>query len=149
MSSVTDNTIRAAADAIRSGEADCVLLYADGSQRRGSGRGVRPLLQLTNEEPDALRGAVLVDKVIGKAAAMLAALGGVAAVHALTASEAGLAYLAARGIPAEAEAAVPHILNRTGDDLCPLEKCVQPLDDPQQGLAAIRETVAQLMAQKN
>ncbi len=148
---MTENThrrLQEAVDAIRAGKADCVLLYPDKEPMLCTGRGVKPLLQLLNTQPDALAGALLVDKIIGKAAAMLAALGGVQAVYALTASQAALAWLDSRSIPNRALETVPMIINRTGDGLCPLEQSVLDIDDEQAGLEAIKATVARLMARK-
>ncbi len=144
-SSLPEPILRAV-ETIESGQADCVLLQPDQPPYPASGRGVRPLLQLLQNDPQRLQGAVLVDKIIGKAAAMLAVLGGVRQVFALTASEPGLAYLAANGIPAQAHAMVRQIVNRTGDGLCPLEQSVLTLNDPHEGRAAIQKTVARLMA---
>ena len=139
---------RAALDAIRAGKAECVLLRAGQDPVYGHGLGVRPLLQALDNAPETLRCAVLVDKVIGKAAAVLAVRGGVRRAVALTASEAGLVCFAAHGVPAEAETVVPYIENRTHDGLCPLEQSVLDIDDPAEGEAAIRATVACLMSDK-
>lgn len=140
---------QAALAEIRAGKAECVLLQTGQPPVYGHGLGVKPLLQALDAAPETLRGAVLVDKVIGKAAAVLAVRGGVRRAAALTASEAGLAYLAAYGIPAAAETVVPYIENRTHDGLCPLEQSVLDLEDPAAGEAAIRATVARLMLAKS
>ena len=143
---ITQTAIDAALDRIAAGEADCLILRPGCEPLPGHGRGVRPLLQLLENQPGALRGAVLADKIIGKAAAMVAALGGIAAVHTLTASEAALDFLAKRGIPAAARQTVPYIINRTGDDMCPLEKTVREVEDPAAALPLLKATIARLMA---
>ena len=140
---------QAALEVLRAGKAECVLLREGQAPIYGHGLGVKPLLQALDTAPETLRGAVLVDKVIGKAAALLAVRGGVCRAAALTASEAGLACLAAHGVPAAAAAVVPYIENRTHDGLCPLEQSVLDVDDPAAGEAAIRAAVARLMAAKN
>ena len=138
----------AAAQAIDDGQADCVLLRAGQPPLYGHGRGVRPLLQFLQNEPQQLQNAFLVDKIIGKAAAMLAVLGGVSGVWALTASRPALAFLQAHGVPAPARQTVEQIVNRTGDGLCPLEQSVLDLDDPAQAPAVLQKTIARLMAAK-
>lgn len=143
---ITRQAIDAALDTIAAGGADCIVLQPGCEPLHGQGRGIRPLLQLLENDPAALQGAVLTDKIIGKAAAMVAVLGGVAEVHALTASTAGLAFLTARGIPADARTTVPHIINRTGDGICPLEQTVQTVDDPAEALPLLKATIARLMA---
>ena len=114
---VSQTDIDAALERIAAGEADCFILRPGCEPLPGHGRGVRPLLQLLENAPETLHGAVLADKIIGKAAAMIAVLGGVAAIHTLTASESALNFLQGAGIPAAARQTVPYIINRTGDGM--------------------------------
>ena len=143
---VSQTDIDAALARIAAGEADCFILRPGCEPLPGHGRGVRPLLQLLENAPETLHGAVLADKIIGKAAAMIAVLGGVAAIHTLTASESALAFLQGAGIPAAARQTVPYIINRTGDGICPLEQTVQTVDDPAEALPLLKATIARLMA---
>ncbi len=143
---VTSQDIDAALARIAAGEADCYLLRPGQEPLPGHGRGVRPLLQLLENQPDALCGAVLADKIIGKAAAMFSVLAAAAEIHTLTASESALAFLAQRGVPAAAQKTVPYIINRTGDDMCPLEKTVRTVEDPAEALPLLKATIAKLMA---
>lgn len=124
----------------------CVFVREGAVLRPGEGTGVRPLVRALDEEPELLRGSVVVDKIVGKAAAMLAVLGGAAGVYGLTMSAAARDYLAARGIPAEWETLTERIINRTGTGLCPMETAVLDIDDPAEGLAALRETMGRLAA---
>lgn len=128
---------------------DTFLLVGRGEiLRRMSGPGVRPMLQCYTNEPGLMRDGMIFDKVIGKAAAMIAVLGGVRFVYGQVMSRPGLDYLRDHGIEAQWDELVPYIENRTGDDLCPLEKSVRNVDDPYEGIEAIRATVAKLMAGK-
>ena len=77
---------------------------------------------------------------------LLAVLGGAAGVYGLTMSAAARDYLAARGIPAEWETLAERIINRTGTGLCPMETAVLDIDDPAEGLTALRETMGRLAA---
>lgn len=124
----------------------CVFVREGAVLRPGEGTGVRPLVRALDEEPELLRGSVVVDKIVGKAAAMLAVLGGAAGVYGLTMSAAARDYLAARGIPAEWETLTERIINRTGTGLCPMETAVLDINDPAEGLAALRETMGRLAA---
>ena len=143
---VSQTDIDAALARIAAGEADCFILRPGYEPLPGHGRGVRPLLQLLENAPETLHGAVLADKIIGKAAAMIAVLGGVAAIHTLTASESALNFLQGAGIPAAARQTVPYIINRTGDGMCPLEQTVREVDDPAAALPLLKATIAKLMA---
>ena len=113
-----------------------------------NGPGVKPLLRLHDFRPDVLKGAWVVDKVVGRAAAAIAADGGAARVHGLLMSETAKAFLAEQDIPATAGEMVPQILNRKRDGLCPLEDAVKNLDEPAKMLKAIRARIKKLMAEK-
>ncbi|RSX55345.1 DUF1893 domain-containing protein [Bifidobacterium samirii] len=111
----------------------------------GSGRGVRPLLQWLADGV-RLDGFAAADRVVGKGAALLYARLGAAAVHARTMSESGRDALAAHGIAASWDVLVPTILNRAGDGMCPIERSVAGIEDPDEAEPAIRAAVAVLMA---
>ena len=101
-----------------------------------SGRGVRPLMTLL--ERGRLSGALVVDKVIGRAAAAICVAGGAKKVHGLLMSEDARAFLTAHGVEAEAEKLVPRILDRDRADRCPLEKAVDDLNEPTEMINALK-----------
>lgn len=106
-------------------------------------RGIRPLLEWIAQGED-LRGASAADKIVGKAAALLYVLMGVKEVFAGTLSESGLAVLTRNGVQAEYAVLAPHIVNRAGTGLCPMEEMVLAVDDPAAAYAALREKAEQL-----
>ena len=114
---------------------DGVIIASD------KGMGVSPLLNLHDQRPADLKGAWVVDKVIGRAAAAIAVDGGAARVHAALMSEDAVAFLKEKGIPCSADKMVPRILNRKRDGLCPLEASVENLSDPQEMLKALRAKI--------
>lgn len=91
-----------------------------------AGRGVADLYRLLTREPDTLRGADIADKVVGKGAAALMALGGVARVHALTISRPALELLAAEGVAASFDTVTDSIINRSATGPCPVEALCLP-----------------------
>lgn len=131
---------------LSAGAATCVLLKNGSILHQTAGPGVSPLLRLYLETPDLLRGAVVVDKIIGKAAAMLLHLGGAAAIHTVAMSAPAKEYLEAQGIPFTYERCVDVIKNRTRDGICPIERSVLEVDDAEAGLAIIQETLQSLRA---
>lgn len=134
---------------IRSGAQSCVVLQKGRAVYSALGMGVRPLMQLYKTgQSGLLNGAIVADKVIGKAAAMLLVRGQVAGVYGEVMSEAGRAYLAAHSVPCAWGTLVPLIQNRTKDGPCPIERSVLGIDDAEEGFAAIEQTIAALMAQK-
>lgn len=128
--------------------ATCIVIRGGAIVRTGSGRGVKPLLAVYESEPELLQGAILADKIIGKAAAMIAVLSGVQRVFALTMSAAAREYLTEHDIPCTCSCEVEMIQNRTGDGLCPLEQSVLTLTDPEEGYHALKDTIRQLMANR-
>ena len=129
---------------IAEGKAECVVIRG-GRMFSERGRGVSPLLELhDHREAGFLRGATVVDKVIGRAAAMIAVAGGATRVHGEVMSEDGKALLESRGIAVTYGTLVPRILNADKSDLCPLEKSVEGIDDPEQALTALRKRIEEL-----
>jgi hypothetical protein len=108
----------------------------------GERGGVADLLEALRRPEVDLAGASLSDRVVGRAAAMLARCAGIAAVQAGVLSEPAAEALAAGGIAYSAERRVPRILNRTGDDLCPLERLSLEQSDPQECRRAVEAFVA-------
>ena len=105
-----------------------------------TGRGLDPLLKL--HDAGKLRGSVVMDKVVGRAAAAICAEGGATKVCALLAGKGAAAILEARGIPFEAATTVERILNHKKTDSCPMEKAVAELNEPKKRIEAIRKAKA-------
>lgn len=89
-------------------------------------RGVKDLHQLLLSEPAFLAGAMVADKVVGKGAAALMVAGGVVWLYAEVISSPALELLREHNIKVEAGSVVPNIINRTGDDICPVERRCLP-----------------------
>ena len=118
------------------GEAASVVAVDGVIVAREQGRGVLPLLKLL--DAGKLRRALVVDKVIGRAAAAICLVGRVRKVHALVMGEDAAALLHAHGVLATADRTVPRILNRDQSASCPLEARVEKLEDPAQMVEALR-----------
>lgn len=89
------------------------------------GGGLRPLFDLVKEAGDQLKGCVIADKLTGQAAARLYQEVGIDQVFAYTISAKASQILDQAGIAYQADRAVDKILNRTRDDLCPMEKIAE------------------------
>lgn len=94
--------------------------------------GIAPVLSLIKNTPETLKGASVADKVIGKAAAMLMVYGGVSEIYADVVSEHALPVLERSGITLQYDKVVPYIINRAGTGMCPMEKKVLLIDDPEE-----------------
>lgn len=97
------------------------LVIDNGTVSAFDGRGVADLLRLLETAPIFLEGALVADKVVGKAAAALMALAKVKEVYAEVVSRPALELLESNRIRVTYGEVVSNIINRTGTGLCPLE----------------------------
>lgn len=137
-----EQAVASAVQLLRDGQAACVVLRDGEIVRAETGRGVAPMIRLY--EDGALQGAYVVDKIVGKAAAMLMTLGGVSGCYALTVSRAALDWFVGHGIPVEYEVCAEYIVNRAGDGICPMEQTVKELTDATEALVALKQKIADL-----
>lgn len=104
-----------------------------------SGRGIKPLFKAVLEKAEIIDGGVLADKVIGKAAAMLAVKGNIKKIYTKMISESAIQVLSNNDISVEYELKVPYILNRDKTDSCPVEKMAKYEDDTERLIEKIKE----------
>lgn len=102
-------------------------------------RGVNDLLQLVNNEPQRLQGAVVADKMVGKAAAALMVVGGVKRVYTNLICTPAREMLQKAGIQVIAEQEVDMIMNRDQTDQCPIDKKLNGIDDAIQCVAILNQ----------
>lgn len=107
-----------------------------------NGRGVAPILRLY--ENDLLKDATVIDKVVGRAAAMVMTRGGVISCHAVTLSEGAQKWLTEHKVEITYETLVPHIINRQGDGMCPMEQIALSLDSDQTIVTLLKNKLAEL-----
>ena len=100
------------------------------------GRGIMPIMKLLSD--GKLAHALVVDKVVGRAAAAICIVGKAKKVHAMTMSADAASLLKAHGVEASADKTVPKILNRDLTDGCPMEQTVEGLDDPAEMVKALK-----------
>lgn len=119
----------------------CSLVLKDvrGNIRLFYKKGVRDLEDLLDKEPYTLRGAVIADKVVGKAAAGMMAYGGVSEVYGDVVSRKAVPVLEANDISWSCGVMTDHIVITEGDSRCPLEKIVAPAQDAGEIVSMLRE----------
>ncbi len=83
---------------------------------------LKPLFVCLLEKREEMAGATVIDKIVGRAAALLMTLGKVKEVYTPLASETAQAVLDAAGIALHAEKLIPYIVNRDNTGMCPMEK---------------------------
>ena len=134
-----------AVNMIKEGKASCVVIKGKTIIHTADGRGVSPLMQLYREKPEKLENAYVVDKIIGKAAAMILVLCGTKKVYGEIMSAAGLAFLQEHEIETGYGRCVDALSAREGSGICPIEKSVLSVDDPIEGIIRISDTINVLM----
>lgn len=105
--------------------------------------GIAPLLQFIAQGTD-LTGFSAADKIVGKAAALLMIKAGIKEVYGVTMSVYALPVFYAHGINFSYGQLVDGIVNRAGTGMCPMEKTVVDIDDPDLAFDALKKKVEEL-----
>lgn len=116
-----------------------VVRSADGQIVEFHRKGVVDLFCLLTQQPDMLRDAQFADRVIGRGAALLLVKGGVREVYAHVMSQPALQVLRDARIPASCATLQPHIVNRSGDGICPVEQLTATTNSPQEAYQLIHQ----------
>ncbi len=93
------------------------------------GKSVRPLYQIYLENKADMNGAIVADRIIGKAAACLLVDAKVKSVYTFLMSKSAAKLLEAHGICFEYAKLCEYIENRNGTDLCPMEKLIVDIEN--------------------
>lgn len=113
---------------LHNGAYSCVISNGE-DVRSFCRRGIIDIYELMENDPIFLKGALLADKVIGRGAAALMTYCGVTKVYSDVVSEGAINLFEKYGVSLEYQQRVPFIINRTGDDWCPLEKRCRDVSD--------------------
>ncbi len=114
------------------------LVVDNGEIRTFDGRGVSDLYRMLVQDPGFLDRARIADKVVGKGAAALMILGGVNEVYAGVISDPAFALFEKSEVKVSFGKRVEHIINRKGDDICPVEKLCAGCTTPEECLPLIK-----------
>lgn len=136
------NAVVSAVNLILEETASCVLIRDGVIEKSVNARGIAPVMTLY--ESGSLGGAYVVDKIVGKAAAMVMTLGGVSGCYAVTLSRAALEWFNASGVPVRYNKLVDRIINREGNGICPMEETVADTDDAEEALTALKAKLSEM-----
>ncbi|MDE7158892.1 MAG: DUF1893 domain-containing protein [Clostridiales bacterium] len=120
-----------------------ICLCKDGACLFSEKRGITPMMNFIESGED-LTGYSVADTVVGKAAALLFVKCGINKVFAKTLSQQGKRILEAYGVDYEYETLAEYIINRTGTDICPMEKAVLNTDDPEEAYLILKDKLLSL-----
>ena len=101
--------------------ASLVVMFESGEIKEYYSPRVRDIVSIIKENEDALNGACVADKVIGKVAATLLAIAGVKEIYANTISEFAIPVLEENNIKYEYKNRVEYIINNDKTGMCPME----------------------------
>jgi hypothetical protein len=122
---------------------NCLMIYADEELIfKSKSKGIRPHLEAIDELGDKLHGSLMVDKIVGRAAALLILYSKASKVQAQVLSEPGKQIFDECKIDYYYVDLVPHIKLEDGRIFCPFERMVQGISDPKEAYYAIIEKMA-------
>ncbi len=101
--------------------ASLVVLYKNGECKEYYHKRVEDIVAILKENQDALNGAIIADKVIGKVAGSLLTVAKVEAIYADTISEFAIPVLEENNIKCEYKQKVDFIQNNDKTGMCPME----------------------------
>lgn len=106
------------------------------------GDGIKPLIDAIDTLwSDQLRNSVVIDKIIGKASALLICFLGAREAAAQVMSKMGASVLSEHGIDHFAEIMTDEIRDRTNTGVCPFEKMVLRTSSPSDAYELIKRSI--------
>ncbi|MCW4050310.1 MAG: DUF1893 domain-containing protein [Candidatus Bathyarchaeota archaeon] len=110
-------------------------------------KGIRPHLEAIDKHGEDLKGSVMVDKIVGRAAALLILYSKARKVFAALISEPGRQVLEEHNLDFSYVEYTEHIKMKDGRIFCPFERMVQDISDPDEAYVAIVEKMNSFKAQ--
>lgn len=101
--------------------ASLVVRYANGEIKEYYSKRVIDIKAILKENKEALKGACIADKVIGKIAGTLLSVAGVKEIYADVISEYAIPVLEKSNVNYEFAQKVEYIINETKTGMCPME----------------------------
>lgn len=102
-------------------QASLVVMFENGEIKEYYNPRVQDIVEILKENKDALNGAIIADKVIGKVAGSLLTVAGVKEIYANTISKFAIPILEANNIKYEYKNMAEYIINNDKTGMCPME----------------------------
>ncbi len=133
---------------IKNNDSTFIVIKDNKIVHEDKGIGVSCIRKVLNSNPSLLNDSIIVDKIIGKAAAMLLIPNKIKEVHSLVMSTSAIKILNNYNITNTAVQTVDVISNRTNTGMCPLEESVFNIEDFNEAHIAIEKKIEYLMSLK-
>ena len=130
--------IEEAKQQIQSGTLSGALLKGNKIVAPLKGKGIQSLMSLLYTNPAIFKDATLVDKVVGRAVALIAAYTGVRTVYGEVMSEDALQILQENNIPASYGKLVPKLTAAKGKGIDPIDAIVYDIVNPEVGVETLK-----------
>lgn len=116
------------------------VAFSNGKMYDSYLHGIAPILNPMKKDIYYFKDSIIVDKVIGKAAAMLLTLSRVSYVYAYIISESAIEIFDQYQITYDYTLRVPYIINRTKDGMCPMEQAINNISDLKVAYEVLKDT---------
>ena len=120
-----------------------IVLVKDDEVFVSDKKGIAPMIGFISDNIN-LNGFSAADKTVGKAAALLFALAGIKEIYAEKLSRAAIPVLEEHNIKYSYKEIYDRILNRDKSDICPMEKTVVDINDPEKAFIALKAKLEML-----
>jgi ferredoxin len=117
----------------------CVVAVNGVICAKEKGRGIKPLMKIYDS--GKLKDAIVVDKIIGRAAAAICIEGKAKKVYASLMSTPASEFLSKHGIENNADKFVSMILNRKFTGSCPMDAAVAEIEEPKKMVAELNKAL--------
>lgn len=101
--------------------ASLVVLYANGECKEYYQNRIKDMKEILQKDKQALKGAIIADKVIGKVASSILAVAGVKEIYSDVMSKYAIPILEENGIRYEYKKLVEYVQNNDKTGMCPME----------------------------
>lgn len=101
--------------------ASLVVLYADGTCKEYYQNRINDIKDILKENENALKDAIIADKVIGKVAASVLTVAGVKEIYADVISKYAILVLEENNIKYEYKTLTEYVINNAKTGMCPME----------------------------
>ena len=122
-----------------------IVIVGENDVYTSTKHGVAPLLEILRDGgTDVIKNSFVADKVVGKAAALLMVKGGVKEVYADIISSHALDVFEKYKVKAYYDNLVEYIINRDKTGMCPREKAVLEVDEPNTAYDVLKKKIAEM-----
>ena len=135
------NDLNIAREVLSTNDYSVVVIKYGKVWKQKKGEGVRPMLEAIEEMGEAIHDSVIGDKILGKASALLCRYAKASGVYSPQGTKTAIALLIMGGVPCQIDKMIPFIQNKDGSDICPFEKMLKDINEPDEAYKVLKEKI--------